>query len=374
MSCTQALSDFIYNQVCRDLKSWSFDSKTVPEMMNNMEKLMLGGSRHAKMMVSVTIDRNGVPTFDTCEFKNITFDQIQQVMDQCSKSSRVVAMMKMIYITSRKYTLPPVKFYIYTNDSYCYEHRDLPLFVFAKPSNREGILLPDNSFITENASDWNHLSWKYQIQDIRQNSTPFKDKLPIVFFKGQRTGPLCRKNEAVLRKWGTRCAFEKHALTNKFMQVEIGNSREPMHAWTQYKYLLNLPGAQPWSYRFKYLLATGSVVIDIVVQQQYGRDPTNYNERWDNVFDGFFRPGRDYVQIPFRWIKGDAAHNDKENTRVLQKLAEIFTFFEQNENSHHKMVQNCEDRLRQISETAVFHTLSIIINEYARALNRAKCQ
>ncbi|KAJ1468271.1 hypothetical protein T484DRAFT_1755276 [Baffinella frigidus] len=144
-----------------------------------------------------------------------------------------------------------------------------------------------------------------------------------------------------------------------------------MHTWSKYKYLLNMPGGQPWSYRFKYLLAMKSLVIDIVVHQQYGSDPNNYNLRWDSFFDSFFRHNRDYIQIPFRWIEGDQAHNQSEHQRVIQRVEKIFAYYEKNEQAYTAMVQSCTRRLKHVSQLAVYHGISVLIKEYTEAIRAA---
>ena len=366
----EELHGFIYNQVRRDLRSWSFDPVEFRDSLQKMETLMLSENRHSKMLLYVNVNRHGTVTFSTAQFKNITYDQISLIprLPGC-RSTRLVSMMKLIHMTSILHRLPPVRFYVYTSDTYCYEHRELPLFVLAKPSNREGILFPDNSFHEEEGT------WEHQLKLVHQHHCPLNQKIPVVFFKGLRSGKEARNNDpSVKQKWGTRCVFETYAENHKFLQVNIGGSHEPMHEWTKYKYLLNLPGAQPWSYRFKYLLAMRSVVIDIVVQQQYDRNPMDYNERWDNIFDAFFRPDHDYVQVIFRWIKGDSLHNEQEHARVLQKVHAIFAYFENNKAAYQKMVQSSTTRLKQISQEAVYHSMSVVINEYAQAIRSHRRQ
>jgi hypothetical protein len=278
-------------------------------------------------------------------------------------SSRIVSMMQMIHTTSIMYRLPPVRFYVYICDTYCYEHRDLPLFVIAKPSNREGILIPDDSFV----------GWEQSCSTIRQNSCSYETKMPIIYFKGARTGVkqhVAQKHNTVIvdQKWGTRCIFEAHATSSKIMQIKIEGPQEHMHTWCKYKYLLNLPGCQPWSYRFKYLLTMQSLVIDIVVHQQYDSDTSDYNTRWDNFFDGFIRHNRDYVQVPLRWVQGDDAHNEREHTRVIQRVYKIFAYFETHEQAYRDMVGSCTRRLQRISQAAVYHGMSVVINGYADAI------
>ncbi|KAJ1466151.1 hypothetical protein T484DRAFT_1756874 [Cryptophyta sp. CCMP2293] len=286
-----------------------------------------------------------------------------------STTSRFLPIMQLIQTTSTLYRLPSVRFYVYICDTYCYEFRDLPLFVIAKPSNREGILMPDDTFTGE-------VSWEQSCASIHQNSCSPEKKIPIIYFKGARTGARYRmekKYNKVIEdhKWGTRCIFEAYAIESKIMQVNIDGMHEPMHTWCKYKYLLNMPGHQPWSYRFKYLLTMQSLVIDIVVHQQYGSDTSDYNTRWNNFFDAFIRHNRDYVQVPLRWVEGDDAHNEREHIRVIQRVYKIFAYFEKNAQAYRDMVDSCTRRLTRISQAAVYHGMSVVINEYADAIRSA---
>ena len=361
------LHAFVQNQVRRDLKSWCFSPKTLRGNMKKMHTLMLSHERLSRMLLCVTVMRNGTVTFSTSMGVNTTIEQLRET--RTFSTNRFLPIMQLIQTTSTLYRLPPVRFYVYICDTYCYEYRDLPLFVFAKPSNREGILIPDDSFTGD-------VSWEQSCAIIHQNSCSPEKKIPIIYFKGARTGAMYRVEEKYNKviedhKWGTRCIFETHAMESKIMQINIEGLHEPMHTWCKYKYLLNMPGGQPWSYRFKYLLTMQSLVIDIVVHQQYGSDTCDYNTRWNNFFDGFIRHNRDYVQVPLRWIEGDDTHNEREHTRVIQRVYKIFTYFEDNAQAYSDMVDSCTRRVARISQAAVYHGMSVVINEYADAIRSA---
>ncbi|KAJ1464084.1 hypothetical protein T484DRAFT_1758362 [Baffinella frigidus] len=337
--------------------------------MDKMHALMLSHENHCRMMMCVTILHSGIVTFSNILGQNITVEQMRERTSGTqpkimSLSSRFPAIMQLILTTSRLYRLPPVRFYLYICDSYCYQFRDLPLFVMAKPSNREGILIPDDSFL-------GNQTWEKSVTLINQNSC--ETKIPIIYFKGARTGraeKVSKRHGVVVldQKWATRCIFETHALTSKVMEVLLSGPQEAMHTWSKYKYLLNMPGEQPWSYRYKYLLVMKSLVIDIVVHQQYGSDPKNYNLRWDNFFDAFFRHNREYIQVPFRWIENDPEHNQREHQRVIQRVENIFAYYEKNQEAYSAIVQSCTRRVKCVSQAAVYHGTSVVIKEYAEAI------
>src|SRR5437016_5788129 len=50
--------------------------------------------------------------------------------------------------TSRK--LSDCIIYLYVTDSYNFEYQELPFFIMARPNNKKGILLPDNTFRCHN--------------------------------------------------------------------------------------------------------------------------------------------------------------------------------------------------------------------------------
>jgi hypothetical protein len=356
----------IKNQVHRDLTQFSFAPKQLHANINKIHQLMKSNN-YSRKILCVSILRDGTPLFNVMG-ENITIDKMVYITSKPSSSLslRFVHMMQLVQKTTELYRLEPVRFFIYISDSYCYQHRELPLFVMAKPSNRAGILIPDDSFN----------SWGKTSSMIHQKRYPLELKTPKMYFKGARTGVLSKvqiKHGTVITdvKWGTRCIFEKYSKTSSDMIVNLNGPQEAMHTWSKYKYLLNLPGEQPWSYRFKYLLLTGSLVIDIVLHQQYDSDTYNYNERWNNIFDVFFRHNREYVQIPFRWIEGDTKNNDLEHARVIARLEKIFTYFEKNQKEYTDMVERSQQRVKRISEDAVYHAMSVVIKEYTTAIQQS---
>jgi hypothetical protein len=363
---------FVKNQVSRDLKAWSLTPDTLRASMDKMHTLMLTNPKFSRQMLCVTVLCNGTVSFCTVLGTDVSSEYLHANATRNGYlGNRVLRMIELIRTTATLYVLQPVRFYMYVSDSYCFEFRDLPLFVIAKPSNKEGILIPDDSFIDEETS------WEQQVSLIQQNRCSLERKIPIVYFKGARTGEQqkakIRNKETIIdQKWGTRTNFETYAATSNIMQIDLEGPRVPMYTWCKYKYLLNLPGCQPWSYRFKYLLNMQSVVIDIVVHQQYGHEPNTYNNRWDNFFDGFIRPHRDYVQVPFRWIEGDTEHNDREHVRVIQKVEKIFRYFENKPQAYRDMVASCNRRIHCIPQDAVYHGMSVVINAYAAAIKLAR--
>jgi len=50
------------------------------------------------------------------------------------------------YINKKKMNFPNTKLFLFVSDVYVYWDQELPLFVIAKPKNKKGILIPDNTF------------------------------------------------------------------------------------------------------------------------------------------------------------------------------------------------------------------------------------
>lgn len=50
------------------------------------------------------------------------------------------------YIKKKKMNFPNTKLFLFVSDVYVYWDQELPLFLIAKPKNKKGILIPDNTF------------------------------------------------------------------------------------------------------------------------------------------------------------------------------------------------------------------------------------
>lgn len=199
--------------------------------------------------------------------------------------------------------LPECAFVIYVADTYAWEEtaKDLPWFIMAKPINRPGILIPDNSFITHGISgDTQHVltdkksgNWMWDQLIKKSKSLSFDDSKDELYFKGANTGTY---------KFSTRDYLSKYKWDIP-VTINLGSKHESMFNWSKYIGLLNLPGNQPWSYRLKYLYLLKSPVVNIDVLLRYS-EPTDTEkldidrlDRWIQFFDHLFIPNKDYIQV-----------------------------------------------------------------------------
>ena len=194
--------------------------------------------------------------------------------------------------------LPECEFVIYVADTYAWEEiaKDLPWFIIAKPINRPGILIPDNSFITHGESGDIGLEyvkkgtkWMWDRLIEKSDKLPDKDKIDTLYFKGANTGTF---------KFSTREYLSKYKWDIP-VTITLDNKHESMFNWNKYSGLLNLPGHQPWSYRLKYLYLLKSPVVNVDVLLRYDKSEKSNDslDRWIQFFDPIFIPNKDYIQI-----------------------------------------------------------------------------
>lgn len=248
-------------------------------------------------------------------------------------------------------------FYIYIMDSYLYEKDDqaLPFFCICKPSNRNGILVPDNTFSCHQQNgkclDWDETK-KFVHEKCETKSDNKKNK---IFFRGANTG----EDKHNLRK-----LFEMESKKNNIYDITIGSHQIPLYFFCKYKYLLNLPGNQPWSYRFKYLFLMYSIVINIDLRQHYP-DSSDTNGRWVNFFDFLFEEDIDYINLVFNWYEDNKIENDKEFDKLLNQINDVYEYFESHPDQAKIMITNATNKGYAITQNIVYEAIYLTINSYA---------
>ena len=91
-------------------------------------------------------------------------------------------------------------------------------------------------------------------------------------------------------------------------EIYVDDSYFPLYHFCEYKYLLNLPGHQPWSYRLTKILPMGSLVVDVNVLQHYSefKDQLESNTNQKRIFHNPRIGGlipvyyRDHIQIDYK--------------------------------------------------------------------------
>lgn len=170
----------------------------------------------------------------------------------------------------------------YVSDTYFYQNNDIPFFVEAKPRNKKGILYPDQNyyFININNNNISYDKFKKLLKNKKCND--INTKKNIIYFSGANTG----SDKHNIRMKLKNIIDEKN---DKKYNIYIASQYVPMYDFCKYKYLLNLPGHQPWSYRMTKILLMNSLIFDITVKQTYiiDKNKESKNEKWVQIYNDF---------------------------------------------------------------------------------------
>lgn len=205
-------------------------------------------------------------------------------------------------------TLPETELAIFCCDTYAWEPeaRAFPWFIMAKPANRQGILIPDDSFVTHKLdgngglpSQPGHEAWAWnealaKSKKIKGKTTGTK---PVFYFKGARTGA---------RKWDVRSTLEQSTSTDPAFKIDLSGTRESWLTWATYGALLDLPGNQPWSYRRKFVHLLGRPVVQVDVRRFASAQDPDGSERWIQFYDCLLQPSKHYAPFSVDHVDGAA--------------------------------------------------------------------
>ncbi len=253
-------------------------------------------------------------------------------------------------------------FPFFISDAYFYYSNDIPFLIEAKPINKKGILIPPTSFykikIGENVSN---ISYNQFIDILDEKKCfEFSKKKPIIFFKGANTGA----DKHNMRMKLKNIVDENH---DKRYNISIADKFIPMYEFCQYKYLLNLPGHQPWSYRLMKILTMGSLIIDVKIRQSYD-DGRTFNEKWIMIYEGFFKKDDDFIEIDYDWIMDRTKNTEVYD--VYNKVNEIYEFYQKNDEKFKKIVNNCKKK-GDILDMKIFNsTYDMILDSITKELYR----
>lgn len=271
------------------------------------------------------------------------------------------------YIKNKKMNFPNTTLFFYISDVYSYEHQDFPFIIMAKPKNKKGILIPDNTFECHNVPGSECERWSKTVDICKKNQVELKNKKNKIFFIGANTD----KNRQNIRE-------NLYKLSNKQIIYGIKTDKLPLEIhlskrihicdFSNYKYLLNLPGNQPWSYRFKYLFLMNSVVINIDVRQKY-KYLNKFNDTWINFFDSIFEPNIDYINLPFFWKENDDAYNEYEFKKLISNLKETYHLLENNSDQYNKIRESGYNKAQIITDDLIYESIFLIVHYYSKKIN-----
>ncbi len=251
----------------------------------------------------------------------------------------------------------------YVSDTHFYHNNDLPFFVEARPENKKGILYPDQNFyyITMTNNIVNYDQFKSILQ---KDGCDKRRKLPIVFFRGANTGA---------DKHNIRMKLKDITETKQDPRFEIHVREEylPMTTFCDYKYLLNLPGHQPWSYRFSKILAMDSLVFNVSVLQSYDGGKS-FNQKWIQFFDEFFINGKDYVEIDYPWIEDKTGYNDVSS--IYNRLSGLYNYYQTHTDLYKNIVKNARQKTDLITMDVCDFSIKFLLIYFTKKFNEVNDQ
>jgi hypothetical protein len=332
----------INERIEEQMKPFKFTRKILDEM----ENVFLKNDKYNRATVKIVIKDN----------------KIEYIRDTSATDTKVTNMIEMFkkmydYVIKNKKKLLDCTIYVFTLDVYTYEYQHLPFFVRSRPSNRTGILIPDESFVMNDIKGVN-VDWDQTKDIIKSNCNLEKyDKINKLYFRGSNAGG---------DKHNIRKLLEKERKYNTFYDITIGQYYVPFYEGCKYKYLLNLPGQQPWSTRFKYLLLMKSLVIHVGLIQNY---EFSQNTSWHTFYSILYKKDVDYISIKYDWYENDDDKNKKSLNKLVNEIRETYVYYEDNPDAYDKMVESAYKKVNMMSLDVVYESLFMVINEYAKKFN-----
>ena len=256
--------------------------------------------------------------------------------------------------------------YLHVADEYIYQYPELPFFIIAKPRDKTGILIVDNTFAdiepeVKTATDKAEMvNWEDTIVSIKKKCNKIK-KQNKLFFIGQNIG--LKKTNFNMREY-----FSKFNTNNNNIPYDVLiNGYMHMSEFCKYKYLLNFPGMSPWSFRFKFLFLMNSLIINIALLRKYG---DKYDDKWINIFDSLFVPNKDYIEIEYLY---DEKIDQQDNlTKLEHQLEDIYKELEKNTKKYHAIVENGYKKGQLITTENIAKVAHYIISSYSNNIHDAK--
>ena len=242
--------------------------------------------------------------------------------------------------------LPDCILFLYTKAGYAYrlEKRlkfPIPIFCFARPRNKvDKIVIPDYTFFKEKIEE-KEIDWDEQKKLILSKCTKLKNKQKdLLYFRGADTTVVTN----------LRSNIGKFLNNSKIIIFENDKKRVPTYNFCKYKYLLDLPGKQPWSVRLKYLLLMPSTCIKVTQITKY-TDENLIEEEWISFINKYIEPNKDYIDVPFECV---------DSKIDFKKLGNLIMKSKKRDNSLR------ENQVSKITMETIYESLKNTIIEYAK--------
>ena len=237
--------------------------------------------------------------------------------------------------------LPDFFLPFFVADTYFYFDNDLPFFIEAKPENKKGILYPDKDYYYVNIENefLNYDKFKKKIYNNGCNN--LDNKKDIIYFAGANTGS---------DKHNIRMKLKEITKKDKNYEIHVEDKFIPMYKFCNYKYLLNLPGHQPWSYRMTKILLMNSLIIDVVVLQKYiNKDNTiSKNNKWIQFFSNYFISGKDYIEIKYEWTE-NITKDSEIYDKIYKKINNLFEYYQNNTSKYLSIIKSANKKANNIN-------------------------
>jgi hypothetical protein len=339
----------LIEQMKNNINSFNYS----PEILNKIENIMNTNEKYNQMILKIVIYKNNIT------YHNVYGDTRKNIIINMFNN------MKKYIINSGK-KLPNLIAYFYICDNFTHEYQDLPFFVLAKPQNRNGILFPDNTFfchrLEKKCENWDII--KKKVTD-KCNIEAIKDKINKIYFKGANTGEDKHNLRFMLSQ------EKKLPLT-----IKLSEKYTPMYSFCKYKYLLNLPGHQPWSYRFKYLFLMNSLVINVSVVKHYkDGEKLEKNDKWLNFFDVILVQDTDYIDIEYNWYENKDnldeynKYNLDEYNKLINKLDDVYKYYNSKPEEYKSIVASGFNKINNITYDFVLEMLYDLLVRYSYKLD-----
>jgi hypothetical protein len=256
--------------------------------------------------------------------------------------------------TLQKHVIADCVLYLHVKDSYI--NYDEPFFIYARPTNKKGLLYIDHSWIDaepEKKITKEKGGAMININSIRvksQRPTAPRNKKNSLFFIGQNV-PLINSNDFFFRKYFAQLQWPFEVKTTGYLN---------MGEYSKWKYLLNLPGWYPWSFRFKFLFLMNSFIINVNLLR-----PEIDEGKWIQIADAMFIPGKDYIELDFKFDKNEI------NT-LSQDIIEIFKRYNYSKQDFDKIVENGRKKGALLTYDNIVALNATVFNMYSTKVNNNK--
>jgi len=270
---------------------------------------------------------------------------------------RAEGLKKIIQMALDYDTIPDTVLYLHVGDEYVYHYQELPFFVIAKPLDKRGILMIDNTFVDVEpevrtiGSTEKMTGWEETRDKINENCENKTDKINKMFFIGQNIA--LKKTNFNMREYLSKS-------TKSFLDVRTSGYMH-MSKFCDYKYLLNLIGMSPWSFRFKFLFMMRSLIINVVMRRKYNE---HYDEKWVNIFDALFKPNKDYIEIEY--------FENQDLETIEKQLELIYNTFEKDSNLYKSIVANGYNKSKLINYESIAKVAHCVFTTYANKIKETQ--